>query len=171
MKRTNNIKFLLLLFIGIALVSCDAGGDPDPGETEVVELAGDWYVQLLIDGEDVHNLGYNLISTYNTAEDNGEEMWVDDHELWPMKVSTPVNVQELTFSGSSLNNLYSYEDDGEVISPEVDITNGKVLIGAATTTGGNITDSIHMNLQFADNPGTIYTLAGYRRTGFLEDEH
>ncbi|WP_409187208.1 lipid-binding protein [Antarcticibacterium sp. 1MA-6-2] len=51
------------------------------------------------------------------------------------------------------------------------MTNGKVLLDAATTSGGNITDSIHMNVEFSDDPGTVYTLAGYRRTGFLEDEH
>lgn len=152
-------------------MSCDTGGDPDPGATKVVDLAGDWYVMLLVDGEDIYGLGYNLISTYNTASDD-QEMWVDDHELWPMKVATPVNVESLTFSGTDLANLYSYEDsEGETVSPVVDITNGKVLLNAATTSGGNTTDSIHMNLEFSDDPSTVYTLAGYRRTGFLEDEH
>lgn len=160
-----------MMFISVSLLSCDVGGDPDPGATEVVDLAGDWYVMLLVDGEDIYGLGYNLISTYNTASDD-EEMWVDDHELWPMKVVTPVNVESLTFSGTDLENLYSYEDsEGETVSPVVDITNGKVLLNAATTSGGNTTDSIHMNVEFSDDPGTVYTLAGYRRTGFLEDEH
>ncbi|UJH92362.1 hypothetical protein LZ575_07495 [Antarcticibacterium sp. 1MA-6-2] len=116
MKRKNILKSLIIMFISFSLVSCDTGGDPDPGATEVVDLAGDWYVMLLVDGEDIYGLGYNLISTYNTASDE-QEMWVDDHELWPMKVVTPVNVQSLTFSGTDLENLYSYEDsEGEIVS-------------------------------------------------------
>ena len=159
------------MVVGLSLVGCDKGGEPDPGATEVVDMAGDWYVKLLIDGEDVYGIGYYLLSTYNTSANDGQELWIDDQELWPMKVSTPVNVESLTFEGSTLNNLYSYEAGGETISPDVTITDGKVLLDAATTTGGNTTDSIHMNVEFSDDPGTTYTIAGYRRTGLLEDEH
>lgn len=159
------------MFVGLSLVSCDKGGDPDPGATKVVDMAGDWYVKLMIDGEDVYHIGYYLLSTYNTAANDGQEMWVDDHELWPTKVKVPVNVESMTFEGSTLNNLYSYELQGETISPDVTITDGKVLMDAATTSGGNTADSIHMNIEFSDDPGTVYTIAGYRRTGLLEDEH
>ena len=32
-------------------------------------------------------------------------------------------------------------------------------------------DSISFNIEFSDDPGTIYRIEGFRRTGFLEDEH
>ena len=52
------------------------------------------------------------------------------------------------------------------------ITNGKIIPGAATSTGGNVTDSIYFQINFSDDPDNlIYDVAGYRRTGFLEDEH
>ena len=53
----------------------------------------------------------------------------------------------------------------------VNIANGKILPGAATSSGGNVTDSIYFQIEFSDDPGTLYDVAGYRRTGFLEDEH
>lgn len=166
MKNKNIIKLFLFLFVGTLLVSCDEGGDPDPGATKVVDMAGDWYVQFLVDGEDIYGLDYQLISTYNTAADDGTEMWIDDHEnTWAFKVKSPVNTTDLTFTGTSLSsNVDGYEVD-------VTITNGIIVKGAATTSGGNTSDSISFDAEFSDDPGTIYQFRGYKRTGFLEDEH
>lgn len=162
-----NIKFLQLIFLvigGFLLQSCDAGGDPDPGETEVVELAGDWYVQLL-EGDDVV-VDYSLISTYNTAANDGEFMWVDDHQnIWWFKVKTPVDPSTNTFGGEAL----ASDVDGYEIT--VDIFDGVVVEEGATTSGGNTSDLISFSVIFSDDPETVYTIEGYRRTGFLEDEH
>ena len=109
-------------------------------------------------------LDYALISSYNTAANDGQYMWVDDNQnIWWFKVKTPVEVESNT--GTDLASSV----DGYDIT--VNITDGEVLKDAATTTGGNTTDSIHMNVEFLDNHGTIYTIAGYRRTGLIEDQH
>lgn len=170
------IKLILGLLFMFNFIACDEGGDPNPGATEVVEMTGDWYVQLLVDGEDVYGIGYYLLSTYNTSANNGNEMWIDDHELWPFKVKASVNVSAKTFEGSGLENEYSYEDeleDGTEVDvfPIVTITSGQIIKGGATTSGGNPSDSISFTIEFSDDPGTIYTIEGYKRTGFLEDEH
>jgi hypothetical protein len=166
MKNKNIIKLFLFLFVGTFLVSCDEGGDPDPGATKVVDMAGDWYVQFLVDGEDIYSLDYQLISTYNTAADNGTEMWIDDQgNTWSFKVKSPVNTTGLTFSGTGLeSNVDGYE-------VTVTITNGAIVKDAATTSGGNTSDSISFDAEFSDDPGTIYQFRGYKRTGLLEDEH
>lgn len=140
--------------------SCDEGGDPDPGATSVVEMAGDWFVQLEGQGS------YYLISTYNTAADNGTEMWIDDNKnFWWFKAKTSVNTSALSFSGSD---LASTVDGYDIL---VSISNGIISKGTATTSGGNISDSISFDIEFSDDPGTIYQLVGYKRTGFQEDEH
>ncbi|MBW8359375.1 MAG: hypothetical protein K0M63_06180 [Weeksellaceae bacterium] len=160
---------LLLLFSLIGFViSCDRVGDgdvsDDQGGTTTQDMAGDWYVKFTIDGQDVYNLGYTLLSTYNTAANNGQEMWIDDHaNTWEYKVKTPINYGAKTFGGSNLQNQ-SYD-------VTMNITEGKILKGAATTSGGNKSDSIVFKVEFADDPGTIYTVGGYKRTGFAEDEH
>ncbi|WP_353717921.1 lipid-binding protein [Dyadobacter sp. 676] len=53
----------------------------------------------------------------------------------------------------------------------VSILEGKIIKGAATTPGGNKTDSIYVKFEFKKVPGEQYEYAGYRRTGFQEDEH
>lgn len=165
------IKFfnilLMLSLIGFA-TSCDRVGDgdvsDDQGGTSTQEMAGDWYVKFTVDGVDVYNLGYTLLTTYNTAANNGQEMWIDDHgNTWEYKVKAPINYTAQTFSGANLQNQ-SYD-------VKMTITEGKILKGAATTTGGNKSDSIVYKVEFADDPGTIYTVGGYKRTGFAEDEH
>ncbi len=170
------IKSIFVLLLTINFTACDEGGDPNPGATEVVDMAGDWYVQLLLDGEDIYGIGYYLLSTYNTSANNGNEMWIDDHELWPMKVKASVNTNAKTFEGSNLENEYSYtieldDETEEEVFPMVTITNGQIIFDGATTTGGNPSDSISFTVEFSDDPGTIYTIEGYKRTGFLEDEH
>ncbi|WP_274473810.1 lipid-binding protein [Mangrovimonas aestuarii] len=166
MKRIYFIQLLSLLVFAFSFTSCDEGGEPDPGGTKVEKMAGDWYVEFLVDGEDIYNLGYALISTYNTASDDGTEMWIDDHQnTWWFKVKCPVNVDNMTFSGSGLE---SNVDDYEVV---VDITNGEIIKDGATTSGGNTSDYIRFEAVFSDDPTTTYELVGYKRTGFLEDEH
>lgn len=160
------INFLLLLIVSGLFFSCDTDGyaDYDAGGTKVEELSGEWYAQLLLDGEVV--VDYGLISTYNTAANTGDLMWVDDHQnLWWFKVKTPVNVEAKTFSGTD---LASNVDDYEIT---VTISNGMVVEDGGTTTEGDVADSISFDVEFSDDPGTVYTVQGYRKTGFLEGEH
>lgn len=145
-------------------MSCDLGNDPDIGGTATQAVAGEWFTTFTIDGEDVYGLGYQLVTTSNTAANSaGEFLITDDGNQWDYKVKSPLNLDAKTFGGTGLANL-AYDIT-------VNIANGKILPGAATSSGGNVTDSIYFEAEFSDDPGTIYQVAGYRRTGFLEDEH
>lgn len=160
----NIVKTLTLLLAVNLFVSCDEGGDPDPGATRVVSMSGDWFVQTFVDGEMI--IDYTRITTYNTAADDGTEIWVDDNQnIWAFKVKSPVNVSTMTFSGSTLDS----DVDGYVIT--VNITNGTIVKDGGTTSAGNISDSISFEAEFSDDLGTIYAFVGYKRTGLLEDEH
>jgi hypothetical protein len=166
MKKINILTIILSLFVVVSFTSCDEGGDPDPGQTSTVDMAGDWFVEFLVDGEDIYSIGYAMITTHNTSADDGTEMWIDDHQnTWWFKVKTPINVSNLTFSGTGLASNY----DGYEIT--VDISNGTIVKDGATTSGGNISDSIYFEAVFSDDPTTTYQLVGYKRTGQLEDEH
>ncbi len=169
-------KIIALFFLGFSIISCEDDGyeDFDAGETAVQEVSGEWYVKFLIDGEDVYGLGYNLLDTYNTADNTEDEMWINDNlNTWAYRVKVPVNIENRTFSGNGLQS--SVDDDDDEDTPdyevEVNINNGKILINEAITEAGNVTDSIYFEAEFSDDPGTIYQVAGFRRTGFLEDEH
>jgi len=160
MKYSKYITLLILL----VLFSCDLGKDPEIGGTKVQAMAGEWWINVLIDGSDI-GAGFNLITTSNTAANDGTELLLDDGELWPAKIVANVNIKDLTFTpASNLDNMYSS-------TIKVSVIEGKVLKGAATTPGLNKTDSIYVKFEFSDDPGTQYEYAGYRRTGFEEDEH
>lgn len=157
-----NKLLILLAFLTIGLMSCDLGDDPDPGGTATQAVAGEWYTTFNVAG-DVGG-GYSLITTSNTAANVANEFLITDNgNQWDYKVKSPLNLDAKTFGGTDLQNI-AYDI-------KVNITDGKILPGAATTTGGNVTDSIYFKIEFTDDPGTIYEVAGYRRTGFLEDEH
>lgn len=159
------IKLLILLaFVSIGFASCDLGNDPEVGGTVTEAVAGEWWTTFTVGGEDIYGLGYTVITTSNTAANIPTEFLISDEgHTWNYKVKSPLNLDAKTFGGDSLQNL-AYDI-------KLNIMNGKIIPGAATSTGGNVTDSIYFEVIFADDPGTTYEVAGYRRTGFLEDEH
>lgn len=145
-------------------MSCDLGDDPVVGGTATQAVAGEWWTTFTVNGEDIYGLGYTMVTTSNTAANVPTEFLIgDDGNTWNYKVKCPLNLDAKTFGGTGLANI-AYDIT-------VNISNGKILPGAAMSTGGNVTDSIYFEAEFSDDPGTIYQVSGYRRTGFLEDEH
>ncbi len=71
----------------------------------------------------------------------------------------------MTFAGQDLINAV---EDYDIA---IQVMNGKIILDGGKSTSGLVTDSIYFELEFEDDPGTIYTAAGVRRTGYLEDEH
>lgn len=162
--KQNITRLLAAVFVLTSFASCDEVGDSDPGGTSTESMAGDWYVQTLVDGKVIAD--YALISTYNTAANDGKSFWIDDHgHVYDFKVKAPVTVSSLSFSG---NNLASSVDGYDI---NVNITEGKITKNDTKTSGGNTVDGISFKAEFSDDPGTIYEIKGYKRTGFLEDEH
>ena len=160
MKQIKNIFAIIVVVISLA--SCDLGKEPDIGGVLLQEMTGEWWVNIYFDGDPI--FGYTLMSTYNTADNNTTDLFIDDHAVWPCKVVANADVNSMSMSGSTLNNLYDE-------SIQVDVIEGKIIENAATTTGGNTTDSIYVRFKFSDDIDNEYVYAGYRRTGFLEDEH
>lgn len=151
---------LLGLFLSFSFISCDEVEDADVGGTAIEEVAGDWVVEIERDGA---HYSHNTISTYNTADNSSSEMWLDDIEHgWGLKAKVNLNLQDLTFSGNDLEELY--------YDVTVTITNGVVIKNGTTAPSGTVVDSISFNAEFSDIPGEIWHYYGYRRTGFPEDE-
>lgn len=164
------MKKVTLYIIALTLmVSVNSCSELNPGGTATQNYSGDWWVLLLgDDGDgnfvDVWGAGYNLLSTYNTAANVPDKMFVD-FDWWPFKGVVDLDQTANLFEGT----------DVQSVNPSYDITanivGGTIIKNAATTSGGNVSDSIYMEIEFSDDPGYIYKLAGYRRTGFIEDEH
>jgi nuclear transport factor 2 (NTF2) superfamily protein len=160
------LKYILsMAVLLLVLVSCEE--DIDPGSVNTKQLSGEWFVNYSTEG---YESGYTQLLTFNTASDNGEEIWISDEgNFWVYKVKCPVNIQDFTFSGEDLVSVAFWND--ELYDIEIDIMNGKIIKDASLQPSGVRADSIYFEIEFEDDPGTIYQAAGFRRTGFLEDEH
>ena len=164
------LGYLAIFITGVFLSGCDLGTEPTIEGTKLQAMCGEWFVGVFIDGEDVGGGGYYLVTTSNTAANNETDLIINDHELLvpdaaPLSVIAKVNLSAMTFDkADKLANLTSGE-------AAVSIIEGKIIKGAATTTGGNKADSIYVKFAFENDPATEWVYSGYRRTGFIEDEH
>jgi hypothetical protein len=155
-----NIVIIVLIF-ATAFVSACSKNLPDTGATSAVKVANEWWVQL----DDGSGPGDVVkIATYNTAS-NPDSIWIDDlgGNVWDMKFKAKVDLNALTFASQNVQN--------QAYNIKITVTDGKILSKAAKSKSGNVTDSIYMQIEFSDDPGTKYKLAGHARTEFSEDEY
>jgi len=160
----------ILALASIVLVSCEKE-KPEVGGTGAEKVANEWWVQLTVDGDDIYHLGHFKLATYNTSGSQ-DSIWVDDLKNgYGFKSKAKVDLNNLTFGGANVQNLY-YDPNRPASFPQtVSITNGKVLPGLGRSKTANVTDSIYMEVEFVDDPGTKYVLSGHARTQFAEDEY
>ena len=78
-----------------------------------------------------------------------------------MKATGDVN--SLTISAASAQN-----QRGDEIT--VNITNGKILKNGGVQNNGSPADYISIDVEFSDDPGTIYRLEGVRYSGLVEND-
>lgn len=174
MKKRNTIFCLLAAALGlVTLNSCQK--DEKIGGTAVQNLSGEFWVKLDggADPTGTFDNSYYTISTYNTASNKADSMWVDDgftsatgKPFWQIKGKVATDVNSRTFSGTNIANQ-DYDS-------KFTILNGKILPKAATAPGTKLkTDSIYMEIQFDDDPvpGTVHKIGGYARTRFDADDH
>ena len=166
-------KYISLAFMAIALsfgfVSCSVETNEEPGGTNVEKMAGRWNVTVDVVDEsgnvtdkDPYNIGTFTMMTYNTADNNINEMWLDDNSsFWNFKMKVDVKYDERTFSCSERN--YDAAGTGTAV-----VTNGKVLENAAKNLHGMPNDSIVFDIKFSDGGETKYRISGQRYTGFKE---
>lgn len=164
------LVYFAALLLTTVFASCEK---EEIGGTATQATAGQWYVTVdaadgngnLVEGlEDLFSLGRVTMLTFNTAENNPNEMIVSDIEnFWDFKVKVATDQQNLTFQTTTTenNNLVpGYEDIN------VTITNGKILPKAGRQNNGSPADSIVFYVSFSDDPyPAAYGYANYRVSG------
>ncbi len=161
------VLYLATMLLCMAITSCQK---EDIGGTATESLAGQWYVQANMvnaDGsviEDPYGLGRFQILTYNTSANNPNEIWIDDiKNFWNFKVKANGDINTLTFGAASAEN-----QRGDEIT--INITNGKIIKNGGMQNNGSPADYITMDVEFSDDPGTIYRLEGVRYSGLVEND-
>ncbi len=172
MKKAKYLIAALFFVIsaGLTFTSCDEGGEPEPGGTNMQRYAGDWYISATDTNGDVL-FEHALHSTYNTAA-NDNTMWIDDHTNgWWLKGKVTVDLDNGTFaSEGDVENIIVVPGQGPQGS--VTITEGKIIKDGGISRGGHVVDSIYFRVHFSyDPPGYDIIHSGHKRTGFLEDEY
>ena len=153
------VLYLATMLLCMAITSCQK---EDIGGTATESLAGDWYVEASVDGNVIY--GPFHLFTYNTSSNNPNEIWVDDlGNFYTFKVKATGDVNGLTISAASVQN-----QNGDDIT--VSITNGKILKNGGVQNNGSPADLITMDVEYSDDPGTIYHLEGVRYSGLVEND-
>ena len=161
---------LMTLLLSFGFVACSVETKEEPGGTNIEKMAGKWDVTVnVVDAsgnvlyEDPYGMGVITIYTYNTSDNNTTEMWLDDdHQFWAFKMKVGINYEARSFSCPSKD----YDADG---TGQAEVTNGKILEGAAKNLHGMPNDSIVFDIKFSDDDYEfIYRIAGQRYTGFYE---
>lgn len=166
---------LIIALFAMVVSSCDLKEDYEVEKSKVVEAAGQWFVVYNHEtlGEDPFGAGFTALKTFNTAADDGQEIWLtDEGNFWDYKVKIPIDLQSMTFGGQDtvINAVADYDI-------KVMVRNGKIIKNASVQPSGATTDSIYFEIWFEDLvdateiPNDKLLVSGFRRTGFLEDEH
>ena len=163
---TRTIKIAAIIS-GIFLIAASCQKSYDPGTTNSQKMANGWWVTFTSGGADIYGIGHFFLTTYNQSSNNNDSIWVDDlSHSWVFKCKAAANYSALTFGVPAAPNDYNGD------TSTVTITNGKVLLKAGTTKGGNKSDSLYMQIKFSDDPsGLTYVISGTARTGFIEDDY
>ena len=190
---------IAFIFSTTVFTGCEKD-DPEIKGTAVQPMAGEWYVKYELKNEDgtfEDISGYTRVMTSNTSDNAADKMWIGDvfinprevdtraaatsGEFWTYMVKANVNLGDMTFNADDKSVVVEKARPATATAParpatpydiNVKITDGKIIKGGSTPPSGTTTDSIVFMVQFEDDePGTVYRASGYRRTGFLEDEH
>jgi hypothetical protein len=176
MKKNFNLFIALALILSIA--SCQK--EYKAPESKTVSMSGRWWTELYFDeAQDGIPVEDGLIYTYadfgsygivtSNSASNTDTVIIDDHEgSWPFRAKAPVSIENLKFLPSTVLNINEdYLGTGETVK----IIDGKILKGAARSKSGAVADSIFLEFEFSDDPGSYYIYTGHRDSGQPEDHY
>ena len=177
------ISKLLIFFLAIFTVSCT--GKYEAPKSNTVAMSGKWWYELIYDdnqdgvfneddGDEIlvsyEDYGGPDLLTSNTNANDVDSVFISDKLApgfgrWPFTIHAPVDVATLTFKPTT--GLKNRNVSGETVS----VIEGKILKGAARTKSGGVADSIFIEFEFSDDPGTYYIFSGHRDSGQTEDQY
>ena len=174
------INYLLdLMFAMVTFVSCDTYGDYEQEFAPIYPLSGQYYVKVLDenneelvisttkDDDESYNVYGTYLYLYNTADNDKDKLWIKlpNTSLFKQGILGKIscNVEELTFNGTAGNMVA----DGTTPVGEFTVTSGKVTLESVTTPTNGKADGIEVKYTLE---GKTYTIKGFRRTGWDDDE-
>jgi hypothetical protein len=170
MKTLKKIFMLCLLLI--FSISCETYKDYEIEYSPVYPLCGEWVVKFT-DTSVTPNVtsGLIVLSTFNTADNSVTQMWIRSTStsssfMGRFDGKINCNVEGKSFSGENVANTYYTTAP----VPTFTVTQGIIIIDGYNTATGGKSDKITFTMTDTRKPGKVYTVSGFRRTRWLEDE-
>jgi hypothetical protein len=171
-KMKTIIKILAVISIIMILQGCETYKDYEIEYTPVYPLSGEWYVRFT-DISVTPNVtsGLILVSTYNTSDNSMNQMWIratSSSTLYTGRFTGKINcdVGNLSFGGDIVTNTYYTTTP----TPTFSITEGKVELNGYNTATGGKSDKISFRMTDTRKAGKTYTVSGFRRTAWPDDQ-
>lgn len=160
----NKFKFILyIIAVSISFSACETYDDPEVEYSPVFPVSGEYWVYPYQNGAQINTR--QLLRFYNTSANDKDSVWVrvsTSARPFGILAKSACNVTDYTLSITNGKNI--------AFNPvrTFTILEGKVMLGAASVKPSGVKpDSVY--LRYETN-GVEYVLAGYRRTGWPDDE-
>ncbi|MDD3901759.1 MAG: lipid-binding protein [Dysgonamonadaceae bacterium] len=166
---------LYITLSSLILIFSSCMKELDSWNSETFEYSGRFIYKLMSeDMQDTYAEG-SEIQIYNTADNVQNVIWLDDHEdMFPLKSKFQLTGDATSFKSSSDdfatldNNIYSTEDlpspaptaTGQTVTEDekwyikATLLEGKIIPGAATSVGGNVSDSLYIKIKLYSGTAT-----------------
>lgn len=177
MRMIKNL-FIMCFFLVFAS-GCETYKDYEMEFSPVYPLSGEWLVRFTDPSVSPSTSGLWVLSTFNTADNATDKMWIrataakntanaTNNQATPGRFVGKINcdVAGLTFNGTDVVNSFSTATTSMTFT----ITEGKIIIDGYDTATGGKTDKISFTMTDSRKPGVTYTVEGYRRTRWYDDE-
>ncbi|MEG1005587.1 MAG: lipid-binding protein [Bacteroides sp.] len=161
----------LFLLATLSLVSCNSEDrDYDIEYTAIHPLGGQYVVSIMKNG-------VKLIDSYctlsNTTNNDADKCWIrigsyTTAAAYAINGKIACDVPNLMFRATDIENLA-----GNVVTSthKFTITNAKVELKGIKAPSGTIADKISFTYTTTKDPGVVYTVEGWRYTGWPEDDY
>lgn len=166
------LKMAIFCSLLLAESGCETYKDYETGYSAVYPLCGEWLVRFT-DTSVTPNVTSGLIvmSTFNTADNSTSKMWIRATSASLSYAGKFVgkincNVPGKSFSGENIQNTFFSTAPLQTFT----ITDGIVLIDGYDTATGGKSDKITFTMTDSRKAGKVYTVSGFRRTRWLDDE-
>jgi len=170
-----NKLFILCLFL-VAAASCETAKDYEMEFSPVYPLSGEWLVRFTDTSVTPSTSGIFVMSTFNTADNSSNQMWIRitstsataANIAYTGRIDGKINcdVAAKSFSGATVVNTYSTTTTAMTYT----ITSGIVITDGYDTATGYKSDKISFTMTDSRKPGRTFTVEGFRRTRWLDDE-
>ncbi len=166
----------LSVFTLLTLTSCFE--ELDNWDSETFEYSGRYVFKLM--SEDMKDTyvdydGRYEIQIYNTADNIPNVVWIDDHgDVFPLKSKFELSGNATSFKSVTedftklSNNIYSTDElptpapiaAGQTVTEDekwyirASVLEGKIIPGAATSIGGNVSDSLYIKIRLYSGTAT-----------------